>query len=123
MSGLRDALVLGAGPAGSTAAILLAKAGWNVAIVEKAHFPRRKVCGEYLSGAAWPLLEELGVASRIASIAGPEVHRVGLFADRETLAAPMPRSASFRKGRALGREHLDTLLLEEAVASGAARMR
>ena len=119
MSRIRDALVMGAGPAGSTAAILLAKAGWKVDLVEKARFPRRKVCGEYLSGAAWPLLDDLGVANRIAPAAGPEVHRVGLFADDEVLAAPMPRAAAFRGGRALGREHLDTWLLERAAACGA----
>ena len=40
-----DAIIIGAGVAGSTAAILLARAGWSVALVEKQHFPRRKVCG------------------------------------------------------------------------------
>jgi flavin-dependent dehydrogenase len=40
-----DALIIGAGVAGSTAAILLAQAGWSVAIMEKHRFPRRKVCG------------------------------------------------------------------------------
>ncbi len=114
-----DALVIGAGPAGSSAAILLASAGWRVAIVEKAGFPRRKVCGEYISGAAWELLEELGVGARIASVAGPEVRRVGLFADDVVIDAPMPRAAAFRSGRALGREHLDTILLERARACGA----
>jgi len=42
---IHDALVIGAGPAGSTAARLLAQAGWSVALVEKSVFPRRKVCG------------------------------------------------------------------------------
>src|SRR4029453_12738947 len=40
-----DAIIVGAGPAGSTAAILLASAGWSVALIEKQSFPRRKVCG------------------------------------------------------------------------------
>ena len=112
-----DALIVGAGPAGSTAAILLARAGWKVAIVEKAGFPRRKVCGEYISGAAWPLLAELGVAARVAALAGPEVRRVGLFAGDVALAAPMPNSRD--AGRALGRDHLDTILLERAMEHGA----
>src|SRR5258706_10053567 len=71
-----DALVIGAGPAGTSAAILLASAGWRVTLVEKCEFPRRKVCGEYISGAAWPLLDQLGVGARIASPAGPEVRPV-----------------------------------------------
>ena len=40
-----DVLVMGAGPAGSAVAILLAQAGWRVLIVEQHDFPRRKVCG------------------------------------------------------------------------------
>jgi flavin-dependent dehydrogenase len=114
-----DAVIVGAGPAGSTAAILLAKAGWDIVVLEKATFPRRKACGEYISGAAWPLLEELDVAGRIAAKAGPEILRVGLFAGNDVIDAPMPKAASFRSGRALGRESLDTLLLEEAVRRGA----
>ena len=112
-------VIVGAGPAGCSAAILLASAGWDVVVLEKAKFPRRKVCGEYISGAAWPLLEELGVAARIVSEAGPEIHKVGLFAGNEVVIAPMPRASSFRWGRALGRERLDTTLLARAVDCGA----
>ena len=57
-----DALVIGGGPGGATAALLLARAGWSVALVERKTFPRRKVCGEYLSATTLPLLEHLGVA-------------------------------------------------------------
>ncbi|MEO8808750.1 MAG: FAD-dependent oxidoreductase, partial [Rhodanobacter sp.] len=49
MSTHYDAIIVGAGPAGSTAAILLAKAGWSVALVEKHAYPRRKVCGECIA--------------------------------------------------------------------------
>ena len=44
-----DAVIIGAGPAGSTVAIELARAGWSVALIEKQRFPRRKVCGECTS--------------------------------------------------------------------------
>jgi flavin-dependent dehydrogenase len=112
-----DALVIGAGPAGSTAAILLARAGWRVAIAEKSRFPRRKVCGEYISAAAWPLLDELGVAEAIAAGAGPAVTRVGFYSGNDALSVRMP-SAQGRFGRAIGREHLDTLLLARARKCG-----
>ena len=80
-----DAVVLGAGPAGATAALLLARAGWSVALVEKTEFPRRKVCGEFLSATNLPLLRELGLSERFLDIAGPDVRRVAIFAGRETV--------------------------------------
>jgi menaquinone-9 beta-reductase len=117
-----DALVIGGGPAGSTAALLLARAGWSVALVERTHFPRRKVCGEFLSAASLPLLRHLGVADTFTELAGPEVRRVGLFARHRAIVAEMPRLPGDERGwgRALGREHLDTVLLEKAAAAGAA---
>ena len=116
-----DAIVIGAGPAGSTAALLLARAGWSIAIVEKSSFPRRKVCGEFISATSMPLLHELGVLDDFLHQAGPEVRRVGLFAKDATLSAPMPQPANAiaKRGRALGREHLDGLLLQAAQDAGA----
>jgi flavin-dependent dehydrogenase len=116
-----DAIVIGGGPAGSTAALLLARAGWLIAIVEKSSFPRRKVCGEFISATSMPLLHELGVLDGFLRRAGPEVRRVGLFAKDATLSAPMPESANAiaRRGRALGREHLDNALLQAAQSAGA----
>lgn len=116
-----DAIVIGGGPAGSTAALLLARAGWTVAIVEKCSFPRRKVCGEFISATSMPLLHELGVLDDFLHQAGPEVRRVGLFVKDVALAAPMPQPANgiAKRGRALGREHLDELLLQAAEVAGA----
>jgi flavin-dependent dehydrogenase len=116
-----DAIILGAGPAGSTAALLLARAGWSIAIVEKSRFPRRKVCGEFISATSMPLLHDLGVLDDFLHRAGPEVRRVGLFAKDATLSAPMPQPANTiaKRGRALGREHLDGLLLQAARDGGA----
>jgi 2-polyprenyl-6-methoxyphenol hydroxylase-like FAD-dependent oxidoreductase len=116
-----DALVIGGGPAGATAALLLARAGWSVALFEKKRFPRRKVCGEYLSATSLPLLDRLGVGAAFRELAGPPVSRVGLFAGERVLSAELPRPAGRAEwGRALAREHLDTLLLEEAARAGVA---
>jgi len=55
-----DAVVVGAGPAGSAAATVLAGSGRAVLLLEKDGFPRRKVCGEFLSADALPSLDRPG---------------------------------------------------------------
>ena len=115
-----DAIILGAGPAGTTSAIRLAQAGWSVALVEKSQFPRRKVCGEFLAASTLPLLDALGVSASFLEIAGPPVREVAIFAADRILRAPMPAAtAGLPWGRALCREHLDTLLRDRAVQVGA----
>ncbi|MDX8528489.1 FAD-dependent oxidoreductase [Mesorhizobium sp. MSK_1335] len=119
-----DAVVIGAGPAGTSAALALARRGWSVAIVEKNVFPRRKVCGEYISASNLALLERLEVGDAWRAEAGPEIRRVGLFSGDTCVEAPMPgaKSGSAARdgfGRALGRDVLDSLLLDAARSAGA----
>ncbi len=116
-----DVLIIGAGVAGATAAILLAQAGWSVAIVEKHRFPRRKVCGECIAASNLPLLEALGIGAAFERLAGAPLRRVGLFVGNDMLVADLPGydHPVHRWGRALGREHLDTLLLQRAADCGA----
>jgi flavin-dependent dehydrogenase len=115
-----DALIIGGGPAGSAASILLAKAGWQVTMVERKEFPRRKVCGEYLSATNWPLLRSLGIAEAFADLAGPPVRETAIFVGDRIARAPLPRphDPSGLWGRALSRDRLDSLLLAQAVRSG-----
>jgi 2-polyprenyl-6-methoxyphenol hydroxylase-like FAD-dependent oxidoreductase len=114
-----DALVIGGGPAGSAAATLLADAGWSVGLVERKTFPRRKVCGEYLSATNWPLLARLGVAEAFAERAGPPIRHTAIFVGSQAYRAPLPRLGDANAwGRALGRETLDTLLLAQAIDRG-----
>src|SRR4051812_40479659 len=112
---LHDAVVIGAGPAGSAAARLLAEAGWHVALVEKAEFPRRKVCGEFISATSVPVLKACGVAACFIAEAGPPVTRLGIYAGNSVVTQRREQVW----GRALGREHLDLMLRDAAVAAGA----
>ena len=116
-----DAVVIGGGPAGSTTALLLARAGWKVALIEKSRFPRPKVCGEFISASTFPLLAELGLLERVRVLAGPEVRRVAIFAGEGVSTAAMPSVVGpfGQWGRALGRDQLDLLLLEAASRAGA----
>jgi flavin-dependent dehydrogenase len=116
-----DALVIGAGPAGSAAAIWLAKAGWKVMLVEQHGYPRRKVCGECVAAGNLALLDELGVGADFRGAAGPELREVGWIDAAATVTAAMPFCASglYRYGRALGRDRLDAQLLERAKSLGA----
>lgn len=116
-----EAIIVGAGPAGSTAAILLARAGWSVAIVEQHAFPRRKVCGECIAAPNLPLLDALGVGPEFDACAGPELRRVALMAGRTATIAELPAfgDTTHPWGRVLGRDYLDALLLRRAAACGA----
>ena len=113
-----DVLVVGAGPAGCAAAATLARAGRDVVVVDKARFPRDKVCGDGLTAGALPLLEELGVDP--ASI--PSWQRV----DDVVVAPPRGRPTTFSFPRDRGtyaaaarRVELDAAVVEAARAAGA----
>jgi flavin-dependent dehydrogenase len=110
-----DALVIGGGPAGAAAALLLSRSGRSVILLEKARFPRRKVCGEFIAASGIEQLERLGLGERFAASAGPEVRRVALWAGGCAIEAALPAPYA----RALERETLDTLLLDEARRCGA----
>ncbi len=116
-----DAIIVGAGPAGSSAAILLARAGWSVALVEKQRFPRRKVCGECMAASNLPLLDALGIGAGFDALAGPPLQRVALMCRGQGVTAALPAADHPRHvwGRALGRETLDKLMLDQARAAGA----
>ena len=54
-----DVAVIGAGPAGSSAAFIIAKAGMSVALIDKYEFPRNKVCGGGLTGRSKKIFDEI----------------------------------------------------------------
>jgi 2-polyprenyl-6-methoxyphenol hydroxylase-like FAD-dependent oxidoreductase len=92
-----------------------------VALIERQPFPRRKVCGECIAASNLPLLEGLGVADAFEALAGPDLRQVTLWRGQRVASAALPaaRHGRYAWGRALGRETLDVLLLEQAKAAGA----
>jgi flavin-dependent dehydrogenase len=109
-----DVLVVGGGPAGSATALVLTRAGVAVRIVERAQFPRRKVCGEYLNAGALAALERLGVLDAVRRVGAP-LGGVRLVAPGATPVA----LAFSRAALACRREVLDALLLDAATEAGA----
>ncbi len=89
-----------------------------MALVERAAFPRRKVCGEFISAETLPVLEACGVAGDFLGMAGPPVRRLAGYAGDTMVEAPLPHAGA-GWGRALGREHLDMLLRDAAITAGA----
>src|SRR6185295_11120078 len=70
-----DVIIVGGGPAGTSAAITLAQSGIRVLVLESKHMPRHKLCGEFIAPECYPTLARLGVkqqilteGSRIASV-------------------------------------------------------
>lgn len=69
-----DIVIIGAGPAGSVTALFLARRGYSVVLLDRAAFPRDKVCGDYLTpGAVQLLRDEIGVLPRLLSAGAARV--------------------------------------------------
>ena len=112
-----DVVIVGGGPAGATAAIVLARAGARVRILDRAAFPRDKLCGDTVNPGTLAELDRLRVSAA--------VHERGLRVDGMTVTGEggvviegrYPRGLC---GRAILRRDLDAILLQHAVDAGAA---
>jgi flavin-dependent dehydrogenase len=114
-----DVVVVGAGPAGSAAAIRLAERGWAVTLLDKAEFPRPKICGEYLSPEAARVLDGLGVLKAVDAAGAQPLSGMRITApDGTVLEGTYPTTGRWRGYRdhalAIRREVLDRILVERA---------
>jgi geranylgeranyl reductase family protein len=116
-----DAVIVGAGPAGSIAALCLARAGARVALVDRRRFPRDKACGDLVGPRGVRLLAELGVGV-------PDARRVGDLivigpSGRRILLPALPGLDYPDHALAVSRVAFDNALFEAAVAAGACPVR
>ena len=93
-----DVRIIGGGPAGSAAAIRLARQGCRVTLYEKAAFPRAKLCGGFISGEALPELMDLDVADLLERSGAWPIHRLVISAAsgaQADVALPRPGLGNF----------------------------
>lgn len=111
-----DILIIGGGPAGSSAAITAARAGLKVALFEKSPYGRDKVCGDGLTPRAIAALNELRIDHSVA-------HRIDglrMIAGKKERELSWPTTARFpNHGAVWPRQKFDNHLLDVAIASGA----
>ncbi|KQB87351.1 geranylgeranyl reductase family protein [Corynebacterium lowii] len=110
-------LIIGAGPAGSAAAIWAASRGFEVLLIDAASFPRDKTCGDGLTPRAIHHLDRLGLSRQILhrySNRGLKLHGFG-----GSVTAPWPHSEFGSVGSAMPRVKFDALLLNTAREAGA----
>src|SRR3982751_6232219 len=110
-----DVLIAGAGPAGSIAAIRLARAGARVLLVDRARFPRDKLCGDTLNPGAMRVVDRAGLRARVEAASRP------LEGMLLTGAGGVHVRGTYGAGlfaRSLTRRVLDQLLVDAAIAAG-----
>lgn len=111
-----EIIVCGGSLAGLSAAIQLKKLGYNPLVLEKAKFPRAKLCGEFLGPDAFPVLKELGLLNRVEQAAYGRIDNV-IFHNRSGNKMNIPLRWMSRKypyAVAIPREKLDFIMLEYA---------
>ena len=109
-----DLIVIGGGPAGCSAAITAARHSAKVLLLERGHFPRHKVCGEFVSAESLELLKDLLAPNHHPLITdAPRINRSRIFLDNAELDAKInPPAAS------ITRFDLDSALWQSALSSG-----
>ena len=120
----RDVIVVGAGPAGATAATILAQQGHDVLLLDRQGFPRDKICGDAIPNGVISIMSRLGMADKVqaAEERGEfnPLSQVRLVSPKgHTVDAPLKDSGDGTKSYVAPRMYLDALIQEQAVESGA----
>ncbi len=115
-----DVIIVGGGPAGSTAAALLAESGMRVLLLEEKRMPREKLCGGFITAECFPTLSRLGVIEKLLSAGAEKIRRMSVFSSSRKIEADVS-AISDKCGWAmsLSRSRFDQILFERARSGGA----
>ena len=114
-----DVIITGAGPAGSSAAIHLARNGLSVLLADQKKFPRPKLCGEFISPECWSHFERLGVRNQMVRSGGASLGKTVFYArDGNSVAVPSEWFGSGGEALGLSRAEMDNNLLNRARECG-----
>jgi len=117
LTGPWQVVVIGAGPAGAVCALRLARAGKKVLLVDRAVFPRPKVCGSCISARTLELMRSAGlhglIDEHMDKVQAPAISQISLRTAGGAINLPL------REGRAISRASLDLAIIDLARAAGA----
>ena len=121
MSNSYDIIIIGAGPAGTSAALYAHKLGLNTVIVDKSTFPRDKICGDALSGKSIRYMKELNILDEVSKLKGSKIKRVTFGSPSHKqfdiyLSNPhhTHHAGTIKEGYVIPRETFDNFLFEKA---------
>ena len=119
-----DVIIVGGGPAGSVLAWDLARRGVQVLLLERARFPREKVCGDYVEPRGLRILQAMGCLEHLEPSKLLPISRTATFVEWEChYSGPIPsyglREGLPAHGYLIPRERLDAAMLDTAMRAGA----
>lgn len=112
-----DVIVVGGGPGGSSTTAFLSKAGKKVLLLDKATFPRDKICGDALSGKTISVLNELGLTNKIAKQKHGKIHGIILSSPKgEEMRLPFTKGGKNVRptGYVVRRQDADNVFFQNA---------
>ncbi len=113
-----DVVVGGAGPAGSSCAVMLGRAGFRVLLCDKASFPRSKICGETVNPGCWSAFVTLGVADEVERQARNRILTVSVTNKKGKEVRVGTGGGRGRGFFSMGRDVLDDILVRQARNAG-----
>ena len=118
MNNSYDIIIVGAGPAGTSAALYADRLGLKTIILDKSTFPRDKICGDALSGKSVKYMRELGVLDEVPKLRGSTIRRITFGSPSHKqfdihLSNPQ-NTGNIKEGYVIPREIFDNFLFEKA---------